>query len=59
MHPVAAEYPHSTLNGTLNCSGHIGTELYETHVAGQEESGCVLQLTVVTAVLHYKRHTYM
>ena len=31
-HVVAAEYPHSTLNGTV---------LYETYVAGQEESKCV------------------
>ena len=37
-HPVAAESPHRTLNGTPTCSSHIGTALYETHVAGQEES---------------------
>ena len=36
-HAVAAEYPHSTLNGTLNCSSHSGTALYETHLAGQED----------------------
>ena len=43
MHAVAAEYPHSTFSGTATCSSHIGkyTALYETHVAGQEESGCV------------------
>ena len=41
-YPVAAdpEYPHSTLNSTAIFSSHIGTALYETHVAGQEESGC-------------------
>ena len=36
---VAAEYPLSTLEGT--CSSHSGTAFFETHVAGQEESGCV------------------
>ena len=41
VHAVAAEYPHSTLKGTLTRSSHSSTELYETHVAGQEESGCV------------------
>ena len=45
MHPVAAEHPHSTLNGTPNCSSPIGTDLYETHyethIVGQEEFGCV------------------
>ena len=35
-----AVYPRSTLNDTLVCSTHIGTVLYETQVAGQEESGC-------------------
>ena len=40
-HPVAAEYTYSTRNSTSTCSNHIGTALYETHVAGQEESGCV------------------
>ena len=40
-HPVAAEYPHSSINGTPTCSSHIGTALYDNHVAGQEESGCV------------------
>ena len=46
MHAVAAEYPHSTLNGTLTCSSHSGASSYETQVADQEESGCVeVQLT--------------
>ena len=40
-HPVAAEYPHRTFNGTPTCSNHIGTVLYETHVASQKESVCV------------------
>ena len=40
-HPVAVEYPHSTLNGTPTCSSHIGTALNKTQVADQEESGCV------------------
>ena len=38
---VAAEYPQSILNGTPTCSNHSGTALYETNVAGEEESGCV------------------
>ena len=38
---VASEYPHSILNGTGTCSSHSGTGYYETHVAGQGESGCV------------------
>ena len=40
-HPVAAVYPHSTVNGTLTCISHSGTlhTLYETHVASQKESG--------------------
>ena len=42
MHAVAEEYPHSTLKGTP--TGSSGTALYETSVAGQEESGCVLLL---------------
>ena len=41
MHSVAAEYPHSTLKGTRTCISHTGTVLYETHMAGQEESACV------------------
>ena len=32
VHTVAAEYPHSTLNGTLTCSSHISTALYEPHI---------------------------
>ena len=39
-YPLVAEYPHSTFNGTPTCSSHIGTALYETHVAGKEESRC-------------------
>ena len=31
-HPVAAEYPHSTLNDTPTCSSLSGTVLDETHV---------------------------
>ena len=33
-HAVAAEYPHSTLNGTVTCSSHSSTAYYETYVAG-------------------------
>ena len=40
-HAVAVEYSHSTLNSTLTCSSYIGTLLYETQVASQEESDCV------------------
>ena len=39
---VAAAYPQSTLNGTLSLSSFSGTVSYETYLAGQEESGCVL-----------------
>ena len=41
MHAVAAAYPQSTLNGTPTDSSLNGTASYETHLAGQEESGCV------------------
>ena len=41
MHTVAAEYPYGTLSSTLTRSSHSGAALYETYVAGQEESGCV------------------
>ena len=41
MHTVAAAYPQRTLNGTLNCSSHSGTVLYETNVASEKESVCV------------------
>ena len=40
-HAVAAEYPHSTHNGTPICKNHSGTVLYETHIARHEESECV------------------
>lgn len=40
MNPEAAKYSHSTLRGTWTCSSYSST-LYETHIAGQEESGCV------------------
>ena len=40
MNVVAAEYPHSTFNGTPTCSSHSSTLLHETYEAGrQEESG--------------------
>ena len=32
---------HSTHNSTPTCSSHSDSALYETHIAGQEESGCV------------------
>ena len=38
VHAVAAEYLRSTLSGTSTCSSHSSTALYETYVAGQEES---------------------
>ena len=41
-HPVPAQYPHGICNGTPTCSSHIGTVLYETHIAIQRESGSVL-----------------
>ena len=40
IHTEAAVYPQGTLNGTPICSSHSGTALYETYLAGQEESGC-------------------
>ena len=40
-HPVAAEDPHSTLNGTPTCNSPSSTALCEIQVAGQEESGGV------------------
>ena len=46
-HAVAVEYPHSSFNGTPTHSSHTGTVLYETYVAGQEESGCVC-ITILT-----------
>ena len=30
----------------LTCSSHIGTALYETHVASQEESECVDKVSI-------------
>ena len=42
MHAVTAAYPQSTLNSTLTGSSLSSTASYETYVAGQEESGCVL-----------------
>ena len=32
---------HAVATATPTCSSHCGTTLYETYVAGQEESGCV------------------
>ena len=43
VHAVAAAYPQSILNGTPTCSSHSDTASYETYVAGQEESGCVVE----------------
>ena len=56
-HPVAAESPHRTLKGTVSCSNHSGTALYETHVAGQEESGCVLYELWVKCYILYNTET--
>ena len=39
---VASEYHHSTLKGTHTCSNHSGTASYETYIASQGESGCVV-----------------
>ena len=36
MYEVAAKYNNSTLKGTLTCSSHNGTALYETCIAGQK-----------------------
>ena len=30
VHPVAVDYPHITLNGTLTCSSYIGTTFYHS-----------------------------
>ena len=48
MRTEAAEYPHSTLNGTLTCSRHNDTALYEIHIASHEEFGCVALRTIST-----------
>ena len=37
VHATAAEYPQST----PICSSHNGTPLYETDIAGQQDSRCV------------------
>ena len=42
VHTAAADYSHSTLKGTSTCSSYICIALYETYVACQEESGCVV-----------------
>ena len=44
VHEVLAAYPQSTLIGTPTCSSLSGTTSYETYIAHQEESGCVLLL---------------
>ena len=38
---VAVNYHQSILIGTPSYSSHSSTALYETYVAGQEESGCL------------------
>ena len=38
---MASEYHHGTLNGTLTYGSLGSTMSYETHVTGQEASGCV------------------
>ena len=55
MHGVAAVYPQSTLKGTPACSSHSGTVLYETYLASQEESGCVLKMLIVLSFLVIQR----
>ena len=39
------------LKGTPTCSNHSGSALYETYVAGQEESECVIQLVAAHHLL--------
>ena len=51
VHAVAADYSHSTLSGTPTCSSHSGTALYETHIASQGESGCVLNQVLVFSLV--------
>ena len=43
-HAIAAGFPCSTLKDTSTGSNHRATALYETNVASQEESGCVLKI---------------
>ena len=38
---VPSWYPHGTVKGTLTCSSHRCSALYESYVARQEESWCV------------------
>ena len=47
-HADAAEYPHSTLNGTPTYSSHSGTAFHETYVTDQEKSDYIYMLTLTT-----------
>ena len=44
MHAVTAAYPQSISKSTPACSSLRGTVSYETYVANQEESGCVVHV---------------
>ena len=44
MHVVDAVYPHSNLSCTVS---------YETYVAGQEESACVVTQCLMTELLYF------
>ena len=48
VHAVATEYHQSTVKDTCTptCRGHIGTALYKSYIAGQEDSGCVITHTM-------------
>ena len=47
MHAVAAEYPHSTLNGTAICSRVATAALrnMETHVAGRRNLNVYMRIS--------------
>ena len=46
VHAVVTEYHQSTVKDTPTCRGHIGTALYKSYIAGQEDSGCVITHTM-------------
>ena len=56
-HEVAAEYPHSNLQGTSpTCSGHSSTALHTTYVASQKEFSCVIN--ELHTCINKKTHNY-
>ena len=48
VYAIAAVYPQSTLNDTPSCSSLGGTASYETYIAGQKGSRCVLYFASIS-----------